>query len=487
MDPFLRVFLKSDVGEVELSTYEGDAPYRLRDGARGMGLPSRSVESTPLPAGNGSAFRSQRFDESEVMLPISIRGANATEVAQRSRNLERILKVVSDNPIELIVRTDNGSTTRRRKVFYEQGLEGAVGGQDSHFTWRHAQVIFRALDPMWYGDERVVTQRVNPERKPFLTGLPTIRRRTNLVKDGGVEGPDRWGWMAFGDRDTSVSKSGQASMKLDADGEGFLYQMIEPEREAIYSAGVQVKATPEITHVQFAFVMPDSPEVAKVVPVSEDWTRITGNTGRLVEAGAYLALALRPGIMDGGEFQLTDQGSLWADECIMEDRTEVGEFFDGNTPATETATYEWLGEEHNSPSREAKLSKPRTVPFFPIVLSSSTISGVYQIEIRGDSNTWPVWEISGPGKDLLIQNITTGDRIFIEGEFTETVVVDTRPTVSDIYSSSWADGELWSRVDDDYVLFPLEPGLNQIRITMVNALPGSLIRLKYSETWLAGW
>src|SRR5690606_1295766 len=68
LDPFLRVFLRSTAGEIELSTHDHTAPFKLLDGARGFGLPSRSVESSPLPSANGSVFRSQRFDESEVML-----------------------------------------------------------------------------------------------------------------------------------------------------------------------------------------------------------------------------------------------------------------------------------------------------------------------------------------------------------------------------------------------------------------------------------
>ena len=129
----------------------------------------------------------------------------------------------------------------------------------------------------------------------------------------------------------------------------------------------------------------------------------------------------------------------------------------------------------------------RSIPFFPVVLASSTVNGSYQLEVSGDANAWPVWEISGPGEDLLIENTETEENIFVKGEFTETVTVDHRPTVADIYTDSLIDGELWARVNDDYSFFPLTPGLNQIKVTMVNARPNSVVRLRYSETWLAGW
>ena len=303
MDPFLKVFLRSSVGEIELSTHDHTAPFKLLDGARGFGLPSRSVESSPLPSANGSVFRSQRFDESEVMLPVTIRDTDPSRVALRARELEKVLAPASDDPIELVVEAPELGSVRRRFVYYAEGLEGAVGGSDSHFTWRHAQIKFTALDPMWYGAEKVVEWKVDAGRKPFIT--------------------------------------------------------------------------------------------------SEDY--------------------------------------------------------------------------------------PANVPFFPIILSSSTAEGAYQLEVSGDAAAWPVWEISGPGKDLLIERTDTGENVFVGGEFDEDVTVDHRPTVADIYTATLIDGELWSRVNDDYSFFPLTPGSNSIKVTMVNVRPDSVVRLRYSETWLAGW
>src|SRR5690625_4885693 len=145
-----------------------------------------------------------------------------------------------------------------------------------------------------------------------------------------------------------------------------------------------------------------------------------------------------------------------------------------------TGTFTTAPNGNKSDSRNGPL-------FFPVVLASSVIEGAYQLNIQGDANAWPIWEITGPGEDLLIENTETKERIFIQGEFGEKVNIDTRPTIAHIYSETKDEGELWERVDDDYRLFPLNPGLNKIRITMVNARPNSLVRLRYSETWLAGW
>lgn len=123
-------------------------------------------------------------------------------------------------------------------------------------------------------------------------------------------------------------------------------------------------------------------------------------------------------------------------------------------------------------------------PFFPVMLASSTVEGAYVLDIQGDAEAKPIWEVTGPGEDLLIEDVIHDRRIFISGEFGEMVTVDTR--AGDIFSDSFTHGELWDRVSLDSELFSLVPGRNRIKITMVNARPDSVVRLRYRETWRAG-
>lgn len=125
-----------------------------------------------------------------------------------------------------------------------------------------------------------------------------------------------------------------------------------------------------------------------------------------------------------------------------------------------------------------------TIPFFPVVLASSTVDGAYQLDIKGDAEAWPIWEVHGPGEDLLIESVKTGERTFIEGDFGEVVTIDTR--LGDIYSPSMTNGEMWDRTSLDSVLFPLQPGTNRVKITMVNARPDSQVVLRYREAYRAG-
>lgn len=141
----------------------------------------------------------------------------------------------------------------------------------------------------------------------------------------------------------------------------------------------------------------------------------------------------------------------------------------------------WLGPERTQTLQVDPGSKPflsDSVPFFPIILGSSTVVGEFDVPIEGDGEVWPVWEITGPGTDLLIQR---GDeRIFIAGEFPagDVTRIQTRPRR--ITPDRWDDVSL------DSTLFSLQPGQNRIHITMVGATPETLVRLVWQERYLEG-
>ena len=568
MDVFLRVFLKSSAGEVELSTHDLDAPYRILDGTRGFGLPQRSLESSPIASGNGSALRSQRFDETEMMLPISIRGSDASDVATKARELEHILMPASNEPIEIRVVAPQLSTTRRRFIYYTGGLEGAIGSQDSHWVWRHAQVTFTALDPMWYGQERVLTQRVDQGRKPFITskleepaegavvhredraptasdagtvgdvwfvgkhGREEVVELTNSLTNPSFEAVGGWGAIAgkltydtsFKGRMWGGQTSGATIGQVTADGSSNYLTLLQdggtrPTVKPGQWVGVAALVASDTTGVKGVRADVVCSGSATTYHRSGDFIASPFYEGRRIvyaiqvpQSGVRAQLRIQ--MYSGSTSAIPSGRRMWVDDATMvvadtesDALAAVESYFDGDTPASGDKHYRWTGTPHASTSEKylpATAFKPtdryvhngteweqveleKRAPFFPVVLASSVIEGAYQLNIQGDANAWPIWEVTGPGEDLLIENIETEERIFIRGEFGEKVTIDTRPTIADIYSETDDDGELWERVDDDYQLFPLKPGLNKIKITMVNARPNSLVILRYSETWLAGW
>lgn len=157
----------------------------------------------------------------------------------------------------------------------------------------------------------------------------------------------------------------------------------------------------------------------------------------------------------------------------------------------------WRGAERGRQVKVAERKKPfitarrggpspnPAFPFFPAFVYSSVVQGTYTLTIQGDENAWPTWRIVGPGKDLLIENMTTGEQLFVAGDIFEPLTIVTDPQRQDIYSASRTRGEWWGQVDKKASLFPLAAGTNKMRITMVGATQGSYVEYLYEEIWRA--
>lgn len=165
-----------------------------------------------------------------------------------------------------------------------------------------------------------------------------------------------------------------------------------------------------------------------------------------------------------------------------------GDFGDGFHGAWQTLglTFEcpdpwWLGPERTAEFRINPGSKPflsDTVPFFPVILSESAVVGEFEVDVQGEGDVFPVWEIVGPGTDLVLSNGT--DFIEISGDFAAGTVTRIDTGAGRITPDRWADVSLRSR------LFPLRPGRQTITATMVGATTDTLIRLTYRERYLEG-
>lgn len=131
-------------------------------------------------------------------------------------------------------------------------------------------------------------------------------------------------------------------------------------------------------------------------------------------------------------------------------------------------------------------SFPR-LPHYPARLSSSTILGRREFTISGDADTHPVWEFRGTGEDLLIQCNHCGDRIFIEGEVPDGLRIDTHPHIDDITAPGWDPADLWNKVSDDTSLFHLQPGSQEVTMSVVGATGATEVILTYAEQWMAGY
>lgn len=124
----------------------------------------------------------------------------------------------------------------------------------------------------------------------------------------------------------------------------------------------------------------------------------------------------------------------------------------------------------------------------PRALASSAVLGSVTTVLRGDAETWPIWTIVGPGAPSA-QNLTAGrgwawrtDSPIPSGRV---VTIDTRPTVLTVIDDLGND--LWEDMDDYPDLWPLEPGANDLMVTIDGATGASRASYTADIRWQAGW
>ena len=124
-------------------------------------------------------------------------------------------------------------------------------------------------------------------------------------------------------------------------------------------------------------------------------------------------------------------------------------------------------------------------PFFPMALAPSS-QLAQQVITNAGLQTWPVWTITGPGSDLALLNVTTGKVLSFSGltlSAADTLVIDTRPGIKSIMlngvTNEWAHVVVASSS-----LWPLEPGANDIIITMNSTTVDTSVSVFYYPRYL---
>lgn len=148
----------------------------------------------------------------------------------------------------------------------------------------------------------------------------------------------------------------------------------------------------------------------------------------------------------------------------------------------------WRGEPVQYGRQITPSSKPflsKTEHFFPIILSSSVVTGGLAIDVEGDAPTAPMWMITPPGDDLLIEHVDTGAKFFMDGLITEPISLDMK--TGRLVAETEQDGQLWDRVSVDSRIFELTPGHNRLKFVMAGATELSRVDITYTPQYLAGY
>lgn len=126
---------------------------------------------------------------------------------------------------------------------------------------------------------------------------------------------------------------------------------------------------------------------------------------------------------------------------------------------------------------------PTFFPFFPLRLASSTVFGSFVIGNAGDVPTWPVWTVLGPGEDLQLNNLTTGESLSLTGVIPAgaTVVIDTRPGKKTIRQGTT---NLYPNLEAGSALWALAAGQNELQVELSGADADTRVSISFRRAFL---
>lgn len=410
------------------------ADWVLMQGAAGLGVSPVELSTAPL-AGGGSVLQHRRFTEAEIVVPILLGRSRFMDRFEQRRTLERLC----DGLVEIRIETAEG--TRSRWGWYSDGLRGDYGEGEDSIDGQKLALTFLCLDQFWKGEEHSFVYKANEPKKPFLS--VATNGRENLWDGKQLTDYTQSVWDVVDEGLEHAGEDRLAGLDLD-----------DWKVEA-------TEGTPFTVDLSLKFLTGDGKGRARITGVSyKDGSKLSEVT--LMETNR------------SGRFGSSFYPAPGADAVSV--GLYVGESMGRNQRVRVSNVVLW------GPTGEAPMPE-KAPPFFPVVLADSTVQGELDINVKGDSQVWPEWLIKGPGEDVLIEN-DYGDQIFIEGTVNSIIRIVTEPQRQAIRDE---DGLIWGRVPvGQDVMFPLLPGKNHVKLSMVDGSPESSITVSWRENWKAG-
>lgn len=127
-------------------------------------------------------------------------------------------------------------------------------------------------------------------------------------------------------------------------------------------------------------------------------------------------------------------------------------------------------------------------PFFSVAPLRVNTPALYARIPRtngGDVDAWPVWTITGPGRDAGLFNATTGSDTIVLASLGagQTLTIDTRPRQRN--RVRLGDGtSLFSALTPGSTLWPLVPGVNEVSVNVNEAGAGTSVALSWRRGYL---
>jgi len=127
-------------------------------------------------------------------------------------------------------------------------------------------------------------------------------------------------------------------------------------------------------------------------------------------------------------------------------------------------------------------------PFLPLRISPSQTIGDVAILNPGTAPALGMWRITGPGNNVVLANLDSGEQIQITGTIPdgEQLVVVTDPLAPSITLQP-SGVDWWDKVADGPVLWAIPPGTTSASLTLSGAASGSRVVLEFRPRFGAPW
>lgn len=139
----------------------------------------------------------------------------------------------------------------------------------------------------------------------------------------------------------------------------------------------------------------------------------------------------------------------------------------------------WFYGEQKNLSRNLGAGVP-FFPIFPMRLSPSVLQGRFTVDLSdADTETYPVWTITGPGSSVTLTNETTGKVIKVNRALAplERLIIDTRPGAQSVRLGNGIN--VRDALASDPAMWPLIEQVNVVTAALAGASNDSNIRGSY--------
>ena len=127
-------------------------------------------------------------------------------------------------------------------------------------------------------------------------------------------------------------------------------------------------------------------------------------------------------------------------------------------------------------------------PGTPFLLSPSAIfSSPFDVNNIGDAETWPIITLTGPGSNIVLRNLTSGEKLEFLSSFAltagQTLTIDTREGKRTVTRN---DGtKHYDKLTVDSTMWPVYKGINSLQLDMTATTVASSLTLTYFKRYFS--